>query len=122
MLAIGVAVALSRSLAAVLTWSIAAIGFMGATQVFSLPMEPRQLSVLWLALVASIWIAGSDEVERRTAAMLPPRQMPERPMHRAAVLRGAGAAFLVAGLLGVVGPIVTEMRVPFRAVRPQRSG
>jgi hypothetical protein len=120
-LLVGVAI-LRRRTAALAVWTIGTTGYLGATHVFGLPMEPRQLTILWLTLLAAVWMAGSEEVRRRTtsppsvestdtAATVPERARPGRAAGWA--VRSLGAAALVVGVAGAVWPIGTDLRHPF---------
>lgn len=111
---VGVAVAVARSVAALLIWSIGALGYLAATQVFSLPMEPRQLTVLWLTLVAAVWTAGSEVVEQRAADALDDGAQPgARRGVGSLATRAVAIAALLAGVGAVIWPIGTELRYPF---------
>jgi hypothetical protein len=100
---LGVAVVLRRWPPALAVWAVGSVGHLALTHTLSLPMYPRQLTILWVTLLAAVWMAGSEALRRQW----------ESPPAVSWRVRSAGMAALLAGVVGVVWPIGAELRHPF---------
>jgi hypothetical protein len=105
---VGAAVLLRRSRRALAVWVLGSLGYLGATYALSLPMAPRQLTVLWLTLLGAAWIAGSDAVEGRLA-----RRAPSPGTRETRTTRVIVSGVLLIGVYATAWPAATEVRHPF---------
>lgn len=113
-----VVVAVRRSPAALVLWVVAVAGHLGMTAVGDLPTYLRQMTLLWISLLATAWVAADDLRRDR-----PPSD--DHPADDAGSGRGREhpAVVAVVGLVALValaGSLVaaawaarTELRFPF---------
>ena len=116
-----ITIVLLRCPPAVLVWLVGTVGLLWGLNSSSLRIEPRHLTVLWLTLVAAIWIAASESVSKR-ATVKPTTADPTfcsivwralDPWISPGLLRALGVVALFIAVAGVWWPATTELREPF---------
>lgn len=101
-----------RTRPALAVWLGGALGFLALTQAASLPMEARQLTILWVVTFATAWAAACGFHERRAER---PGAPPPTTVIRRTVVRAGVLVVLIGSVWGAAWPVATDLRHPFSA-------
>jgi len=112
-----VAVVVRRTRPALVTWLLGAGGFLLLTQGAKLPMQARQLTVLWVVLFATGWMVARDRLDQRdnhgADATVAVADVVVADVARRFVVRAGVALILLGSAVGAVWPVAVDVRFPF---------